>query len=715
MRFYEFFAGAGLVTLGLGSEWECVWANDIDPKKAWVYRSNFGDSHFHLGDVAGFDAKEMPNHTQLAWASFPCQDLSLAGWRRGLSSDRSGTFWPFWKIMRSHFEMGHRPPLIVLENVVGMLHGDGFSGLCEALAALGMQFGAVVMDAREFLPQSRPRVFVIAVDERVDCSSFTLKEGVKTWTPSSLLRAHELLSPQLARSWRWWKVPVPDHGYSSVEQLIERNPSGVDWHTPAETKRLLALMNKLHRDRITEALATGKRSIGFVYKRIREGVQRAEIRFDGIAGCLRTPGGGSSRQTVVVVENGAVRSRLLSPREAARLMGVPDSFKLPNSYNDAYKAMGDAVAVPVVSWLGKHLLEPLAQATTQKLDGKHSRNISRTVARTEERVEGWSKEHRRMAPKKLTEASIAALAAWHSDLDKHKLSLDSFIACAGLKVAELTRKEWPIERSDYVSRGGRFRSSGPFIQKILERMGEEREYTSEGGRTTGSCIDAAARLVESLEKVPGYSEASIEDRAAIADELQMWILHTIVKPSLDSEGLKVEIDLHKTPPAIVGDILSAAMKQKVSGAVAQHLVGAKLALRYPKRDIENHGHTTQDRQLGRKGDFELNDTIIHVTMTPGEQVVAKCAKNVRDGYNALLLVPEAELLVASAFVKRNASASKIWVQSIESFIGQNVAEIGEFGKDGLRDNVRLLLQKYNARVEQVETRRALSIKVPENL
>src|SRR5438045_3756811 len=116
LRFYDFFAGAGLATLALLPEWECVWANDIDPKKAFVYRRNFGDNHFHLGDVARYSANDLPNHTQLAWASFPCQDLSLAGWQRGLSANRSGTFWSFWKIMRGQFDNGGRPPLVVVEN-----------------------------------------------------------------------------------------------------------------------------------------------------------------------------------------------------------------------------------------------------------------------------------------------------------------------------------------------------------------------------------------------------------------------------------------------------------------------------------------------------------------------------------------------------------------------------------------------------------------------
>lgn len=362
-RFYDFFAGAGLVRLGLGSSWTSVWANDIDPKKAEIYIRNFGDRDFHLGDVNDVDPNSLPTPVEMAWASFPCQDLSLAGWRRGMSAERSGTFWAFWRIMRQMLDRKVRPPIIVLENVVGMLYGSNFAGLAEALAALGMQFGALVIDARWFLPQSRPRVFVVAVDSRVDCSAFEEPlPGTGPWFTKAVGNAYNALPPKLKEFWRWWRLPAPTHQPIEVDSIIEEIPTGVEWASDEDTAKLLKLMSKLNLEKVRRAQTAGGRSIGFVYKRTRNGKQRAEARFDGIAGCLRTPQGGSSRQTVLTVENGVVRSRLLSPREAARLMGAPDTFWLPPKYNDAYRAMGDAVAVPVISWLGEHLLEPLANA-----------------------------------------------------------------------------------------------------------------------------------------------------------------------------------------------------------------------------------------------------------------------------------------------------------------------------------------------------------------
>ena len=362
LTFVDFFAGAGLVRLGLEPSWSCTWANDIDARKQEVYETEFGAGEFELGDVASVATDSLPVGTDMAWASFPCQDLSLAGSRRGMKAERSGTYWEFWRLMRESLDRGQRPPLIVIENVVGMLYGSDFPILCESLAALGMQFGPLVIDARQFLPQSRPRVFVVAIDSRIDCSLLANEEADDTvpWFPRAVRSAYEKLPAALAESWRWWKLPEPSISVPSIEDMIEETPTSVVWHEADETKRLLAMMTDVNRKKTENAIENGQ-SVGFVYKRIREGVQRAEARFDGVAGCLRTPQGGSSRQIVLVLDNGRVRSRLLSPREAARLMGVPESFWLPSKYNDAYRAIGDGVAVPVVRWLSDQLLVHLAR------------------------------------------------------------------------------------------------------------------------------------------------------------------------------------------------------------------------------------------------------------------------------------------------------------------------------------------------------------------
>jgi DNA (cytosine-5)-methyltransferase 1 len=130
--------------------------------------------------------------------------------------------------------------------------------------------------------------------------------------------------------------------------------------------QLLALLAPRQRASLERLRAAGGRRVGAAFRRIRiengRKVQRLEARFDGLAGCLRTPAGGSSRQTLLVIDNGAVRSRLISPRECARLMGAPDDYPLPRTATGALHLMGDAVVAPVVRHLSETLLTPLALA-----------------------------------------------------------------------------------------------------------------------------------------------------------------------------------------------------------------------------------------------------------------------------------------------------------------------------------------------------------------
>src|SRR5205823_2779199 len=149
-----------------------------------------------------------------------------------------------WRLMRELMETGDRPPIIVIENVVGLLYGDSFVGLCEAFAALNMQFGALVMDARQFLPQSRPRVFLVGVDSAIDCSAFISDRPATGWVPRHLFSASQRLPKRLHPCWRWWKLPIPLSGKYSLRKIIERTPRYVEWHTARQTDALLAMMNE---------------------------------------------------------------------------------------------------------------------------------------------------------------------------------------------------------------------------------------------------------------------------------------------------------------------------------------------------------------------------------------------------------------------------------------------------------------------------------------
>lgn len=388
--FYEFFAGGGMARAGLGDGWTCTFANDFSPMKSQAYRDNWGDGHFHEGDVEKIRAADLPGRPSLVWASTPCQDLSLAGNAVGLGVPgeqvtRSGAFWPWWGLMQDLAAEGRKPPVVTFENVTGALSsndGADFEILCRAFHDAGYAFGAVQIDAKLFLPQSRPRLFIVGVDKDLVIPNAVRMLGPQVpWHTSAIQAAYDRLPEDLRASWAWWGLPQPMARRPDLASLIEEEPTGTTWHTAAATQKLVSAMSPANRDKLRQAQAIGRRIVGTIYKRTRptgknagrkrgqstaaKKTVRAEVRFDGIAGCLRTPSGGSSRQTVIVVEGKKVRTRLLSTREAARLMGLPDTYRLPDNYNDAYHVAGDGVAVPVVRFLAQHLLEPLAAANAR--------------------------------------------------------------------------------------------------------------------------------------------------------------------------------------------------------------------------------------------------------------------------------------------------------------------------------------------------------------
>ena len=355
-----------MVRAGLGPAWRCLLANDLSEKKALSYAENWGGDEFVAGDIHGLNITDVPGQSDLAWGSFPCQDLSLAGTGAGLDGRRSGAFWGFWSIIRKLNKEGRKPRMVMLENVYGVLTSHGgkdVDAIAQALANEGYLFGVMVIDAIHFVPQSRPRVFIFGVDETMQVpDSVHAWIANPAWHPAAVIRAHNRLSRKIQARWRWWNPAVPEVMSSTLEDLIEAEPKGVDWHSAEETAKLLSSMSDINRRKVMAAQAGGQLRVGAVYRRTRDGVVRAEVRFDGVSGCLRTPTGGSSRQTIIVVQGKQVRSRLLSPREAARLMGLPDEYKLPQRYNDAYHLAGDGVVVPVVRHLAKNLFEPILSA-----------------------------------------------------------------------------------------------------------------------------------------------------------------------------------------------------------------------------------------------------------------------------------------------------------------------------------------------------------------
>ena len=356
--FLEFFAGGGMARLGLAPQFNCVFANDNDPKKCSTYRANFGGEHLFEGDVESIRASDLP-HSDLAWASFPCQDLSLAGPRGGMSGARSGTFWAFWRLMIALKQASRAPKVIVIENVTGLLtshNGQDFEAIVSAFGDAGYRIGGAIIDAADFVPQSRPRLFLVAWDGSMDDPYPQTSE-----CDPLLATAVEGLPLAARKVWRSIALPPRPRRTVDLSDIVVSDPPEAVWRSDAALEKLLGQMTALHRARVDGAVNCDSLRVGAVYRRIRKGVQRAEVRYDGLAGCIRTLKGGSSRQLLLISEGGKLGLRPMLAREAADLMGLPASYQLPKSASAAISLCGDGVCVPAAAWLSQHVLAPLLQ------------------------------------------------------------------------------------------------------------------------------------------------------------------------------------------------------------------------------------------------------------------------------------------------------------------------------------------------------------------
>jgi len=373
----EFFAGIGLARMGLErAGFHVAWSNDFEPRKQSMYEGHFKDDEnssdhtFVLGDVGEVDAADLPTDVDMAWASSPCTDLSLAGGRAGLSGAASGTFWHFIRILRDLGET--RPDVVVLENVTGLATsngGDDISAAIKAFNKLGYSIDVLVIDARRFVPQSRSRLFLIgAINPPKDTTKAesNLRPDWLQWIfDDPELQTHRAEIPEL-----------PSLRIGGLGDYVENIPIGDErWWSDERVERFEQSLSSVQKERLENLKRSTAVKYRTAYRRMRNSVPVWEVRPDDISGCLRTARGGSSKQAVVRVGDGFINVRWMTSVEYANLMGAPD-FDLGDARDSQVMfGFGDAVVVPAVEWLAANYLLPLSNGT---LDAQEETNTLAT-------------------------------------------------------------------------------------------------------------------------------------------------------------------------------------------------------------------------------------------------------------------------------------------------------------------------------------------------
>ena len=367
-RFAEFFSGIGLVREAIEPlGWNCVFANDIASDKAEMYRERFGEDHLVVDDINHLDLADLPDDLDLLTASFPCIDLSLAGNRRGLAGEHSGTVWPFLDLVAGLVSDRTPPKALLLENVTGFVTSHGGRDLeevCVRIGDLGYFLDLVVVDAKWFTPQSRPRLFVLALRREL------VEHPLPPTGNVTRLRTAAIRSFQAShRGIDFFESNLPeppDKAPKRLVDILERVPADDEsWWPEDRVRDLREAMHERHAFRIGELLLDKRDGVATMYRRVREGRTVGELRRDSIAGCLRTANGGSSVQFLVDCRTGQPRIRPLTGREYARLQGA-SSFPITVGRRQAQNGFGDAVCVPAVKWLVDRAFGFLLQDFTRR-------------------------------------------------------------------------------------------------------------------------------------------------------------------------------------------------------------------------------------------------------------------------------------------------------------------------------------------------------------
>lgn len=363
----EFFAGIGMARDGLQAAGvSTIWANDVDEMKCSLYKAQWGAQDLHCANVFDVNADDVP-YADIAWASSPCTDLSLAGKREGLvDGAESSAFFGFVDVLNGM--KSRKPAAIVLENVCGLASshdGRDFRQVIEEFNKLGYSCDAFELNARRWLPQSRPRLFVVGLQNPIDGG-----------TLDSSARPDRLAWIHCDSSLRTHVTPLsdlPEPLTSGLTDLVEKIPDDDErWWDQKRVDSFVESLSSVQKRRLDDLKASKRVRARTAYRRTRKKKSVWEMRDDDIAGCLRTSRGGSSRQAVVFLGNDEIKIRWMTGNEYALLQGA-HGFRLEGFRESQIQyAFGDAVASPVVAWLVKEAILPALSRSARETGFAHA-------------------------------------------------------------------------------------------------------------------------------------------------------------------------------------------------------------------------------------------------------------------------------------------------------------------------------------------------------
>jgi len=366
IRFIDLFSGIGGVRLGLERTegFRCVWSNDFNKYANQIYTKRFGEENHHPGDITRIGAEEIPSHDLLC-GGFPCQAFSIAGKRRGFQETRGTLFFEICRIAETH-----RPSMLLLENVKGLLSHDGgrtFATILNSLEELGYWWEYQVLNSKHFgVPQNRERVFIIGHLRGTSRREILPILGVNKEALGS--QGETRSEGERVCSTVYTKSQRGDATYviENIMALNATNPKSSDdkrtYHlsnniralkTPSGNQESLVAIRHVRTDRGKEARSKSQKK-GQDNTPYGEEFREYVPSKEQVIGTVTT---GLNKDALVGYDT---KIRRLTPVECERLQGFPDAWTDGISDNQRQKCLGNAVTVNVIEYLGKQIRTKLS-------------------------------------------------------------------------------------------------------------------------------------------------------------------------------------------------------------------------------------------------------------------------------------------------------------------------------------------------------------------